>query len=224
MNPRLIAVALALASPPSPAAPPDAGRDARALDDLRAEVRKAVPPGWAVEITLVDPERPGRPGQCPALVIRSEQAIEVDYILPGMPAGGEPLRRSEQVAVRLVAMPFLTADGYTAARAAGFRALDERLAFVRTRLKAVPYASKSGGSTPPEDFRPRDDAERRLVVEYAYLWQRTETPALPTHHARGLGFRLVVGEGMVVRDEAKARDYGRVLEAVRALVVPYEPS
>jgi hypothetical protein len=217
MNPRLIAVALALASPP-----PDAGRDAEALEALRTEVRKAVPPGWTVEITLVDRERPGRPGGCPALVIRSEQAIEVEYTLPGMPAGGEPSRRSEQVAVRLVAMPFLAADDHAAARAAEFRARDGRLAFVRTRLKAVPYASKSGDPIPPEDFRPRDEAERRLVVEYAYLWQQTETPPLPTHHARGLAFRLVVGEAMILRDAAKAREYGSILEAVRALVVPYE--
>lgn len=217
----LAAFLLAVGAHPCPAGE-DAAREAQALESLRAEVRKAVPARWIVEVALVDPERPGVGGPCPALVIRSELPLEVELSYPGMPAGGEAVRRMEPVAIRLVAYPFLTAQGYAASIAAVRRGRDERLAFVRSRLKDAPYASKSPEPIPPEDFRPREDAERRLVLEYALLCRRTESPRLPTHHARGLAFHVAPDENLTIRDESKSREYARIRESLGKLLTPYE--
>ena len=77
------------------------------------------------------------------------------------------------------------------------------------KLRDMPWAFKGSAPIPPSAFRPRNDQDRRLVMEYALLWNRTEPQSLPTHYFEGLSFDLTLPlENSEITDKGKAKECG----------------
>ena len=77
---------------------------------------------------------------------------------------------------------------------------------------------------PPSAFDPKDDSQRRQVLEYALVWNRTEPEPLPTHHFESLSFDVTLPSNSAITDKAKAKEYAEIVKNLDELLAPYEKS
>src|SRR6187551_3266484 len=97
----------------SPVAAAEHERNAESFEKLRAECVKFAPPGWTVEQELVNDANSGRRGECPALVIRTEKNVAVEYHMPNPSTAGETFKQNEPLAIRLIAQPYVSPIDYS---------------------------------------------------------------------------------------------------------------
>jgi hypothetical protein len=218
----LIAIAAAVCFALPLAARASEKDDADSLDRLRAEIAHRLPAGWTVTADPAYRPSPHGEDESPALVIASKDKLPVETHLPGSAPGQEPFKELRQVEIILAVRPFLTPDDY-----ARIHAKDDELIKCRTdferKLRDMPWAHKGSAPIPPSAFRPRNDRDRRLLMEYALLWNRTEPQPLPTHHFEGLSFDLTQPlENSLITDRTKAKECAEIVKSLEGHLKPYE--
>lgn len=197
--------------------------DAEDLEALHGKFQKMLPKGWSATLDLLDAERPDQPGSTPAIVIQSDTPLEVSWSVPSSPPGDQLHINREPVVIRLIAMPFVPPEKYTALRQHNQKLAEICEQFTRTEMSAIPWAHKGALPLPPSAFSPETDPEKRLVRHYAYLWMRSQPTPLPTHYEGTLSFDLRLPFGIQVRDTAKSQEYLRIQQSLAKLLTPYEP-
>ena len=218
----LIAIAAAAYFALPPAARASEKDDADSLDRLRAEIAHRLPADWTVTADPAYRPSPHGDDESPALVIVSKEKLPVETQFPGSAPGQEPFKELRQVEIILAVRPYLTPEEYAHVRAKDDELVKSRTDFER-KLLDVPWAFKGSAPIPPSAFRPRNDQERRLVMEYALLWNRTEPQPLPTHYFEGLSFDLTLPlENSVITDKTKAKECVEIVKSLEGLLKPYE--
>jgi hypothetical protein len=196
--------------------------DADALERLQAEIQRNLPAGWTATIDPAFRELPQIDDAKPALVISSADKLIIETQFPGAAPGQESFKESRHVEIVLAVCPFLTPELYAGARKKNDEATKLRSDAER-KLRDMPWAYKGGSPIPPSAFRPRDERDRRLILEYALLWNRTELQPLPTHYVESLSFDMTMpAEYSRIADRSKAREYDEIVKALKPLLTPYE--
>lgn len=198
----------------------DEQRDAADLEQLLAQVQKVVPPGWSADFQLVDRRVPSRRGSHPAIVIKSDAELPVEYCVPN-PAPGEPDVHQEFVTIHFVAFPYMTPENHLRARKINYERLSRRLDFERAQLKNVQAFHMGPQPIPPSSYKPQNEDEAKLIRRYAFLWAATEPLTIPTHHTDQLAFEMR-DLPIKIHDADQAKEYQQILDAVQKIVVPYE--
>ncbi len=155
-------------------------------------------------------------------MITSADKLPIETVFPGSAPGQEPFRESRQIMIILQVRPHLTLEEFARRKAKDDELIKSRETAER-KLRAVSWAYKGPRPVPPSAFRPRDEKERRRVLEYALLWNRTEPEPLPTHSFESLGFvvRYPFSESLIT-DKPKAKQYEAIVKMVEAMLKPYE--
>lgn len=206
----------------------DEESDAAGIEQLVADVQNVLPPGWVVEFKLVDPRIPTRRGSHPALVIKSDQPLPVEYFAPNPPgrSADEPEPPPDislkTVAIHFVASPYLSSHSYSNARERNGTLVQRRVDFERNHLKHIRWSHMGPNPIPPDAFEPRTARENHLVRQYAYLWVSTQPQPLPTHHTDRLAFEMRDLGSIKLHDAKRSKEYKQILEAVQKFIVPYE--
>jgi hypothetical protein len=196
--------------------------DADSLERLQSEIQRSLPAGWTATIDPAFRESPRIDDEKPALVVKSADKLPVEGQFPGAAPGQEPFKESRHVEIVLAVCPFLTPEQFAGVRRKNEDVTKAR-AKVEGRLRDIPWAYKGGSPIPPSAFRPRDDRDRRLVLEYALFWNRTELQPLPTHYAESLSFDMALPpEYSHITDRSKAREYDEIVNALKRLLTSYE--
>jgi hypothetical protein len=199
--------------------------DAASLERLRGEIARRLPAGWSVTIEPGRPDRARGPSaESLAMVITSREPLPVEIHMPNPAAGQPPDKESRRVEIVLAVRPYLTPEQYQQ-----FRGKDDQLVASRTTLerqlkKQVRWGFMGAEPIPPSAFDPKDDAQRRQVLEYALVWNRTEPDPLPTHHCEGLSFDATLPINSAITDKAKAKEYAEIVKTLDELLTPYEKS
>lgn len=209
----------------------DEEQDAANLQQLLTEIQKVVPPGWDAEFELVDSRNPYRPGSSPALLIKSDAPLTVEAFnvmnLPGFFEGKpEPPLNIIQlsVTIRLVPMPYLSPQRYAQTLKENDQLMQRRIDFERDHLQNLEAHYKAPRPIPPNFYRPETKDEKKLVMQYAFLWSSTEPRRLPTHHTDELSYemRYLRLDSIKIHDEKRSKEYEQILDAVHKIFVPYE--
>jgi hypothetical protein len=200
-------------------------RNAESFEKLRAECVKLAPRGWAVELTLVADGNLQRAGECPALVIRTEQNVPVEYHMPNPSSAGETFRKTEPVTIRLIAQPYISPIEYAALKRRNDECVGQRTAMAK-KLKDEKIASAFMGPEPipPSGFRANSYTEMRLVWEYAFLWLESEPKPLPTHRFEILTLKLDMPQNVTIGDKKIADEFKSLAQAVQSRLTSYESS
>jgi hypothetical protein len=198
-------------------------RNAESFEKLRAECVKFVPRGWIVELTLANDGNSARAGECPALVIRTERSVPVEYHMPNPSTAGETFRKTEPLAIRLVAQPYVSPIDYAAMKRRNNDFTAQRTAMAK-RMKSEKINSAFMGPEPipPSGFRPESYTETRLVWEYAFLWLETEPKPLPTHRFEILTLKLDAPQNVTINDKRAAEDFQAILQSIGKTLAAYE--
>jgi hypothetical protein len=197
-------------------------QDADSLERLQSEIQRNLPAGWTATIDPAFRESPRADVEKPALVISSADKLSIETQFPGAAPGQEPFKESRQVEIVLAVCPFLTPEQYAAARQKNEEGTKSRTDFER-KLRDIPWAHKGGSPIPPSAFRARDERDRRLILEYALLWNRAELRSLPTHYLGSLSFDITLPpENSLIVDRSKATEYDEIVKALKRLLTPYE--
>jgi hypothetical protein len=218
----LIAVAAAACFALASGARASEKEDADSLDRLRAEIEHHLPAGWTVTADPAHRPSPHSDDESPALVIASKDKLPVETQFPGSFPGQVPFKELRQAEIILAVRQFLTPEECGRIHTKDDELIKSRSDFQR-KLRDVPWAYKGAAPIPPSAFRPRDDRDRRLVMEYALLWNRTEPHPLPTHHFEGLAFDLMLPlENSAITDKSKAKECAEIVKSLDRLLKPYE--
>ena len=202
-------------------------QDSANLRQLLRRVEAVVPAGWRAEITPdvpVDAQllwRLRSGGPC-LTVWRTAPVLGMPNA-PGMPGVSDPDDLPwEEVRPRLqlTLVEFLSDNQFAQRATENRRKQARRNGFIERQLSGIERQTKNPYPCPPVAFRPKSDAERELVRQYALVWMRTEPVELPTHHDGTLAF-ITERDGYSFRDQAVAREYDAVWENVESLVTPY---
>jgi hypothetical protein len=196
--------------------------DADSLERLMAEIAHRLPAGWQVTADPAHRQSPHGDDESPALVIASKDKLPVETQFPGSAPGQEPFKELRQVEIVLAVRPFLTPEEYSRVHAKDDGLIESRNVFER-KLRDMPWAYKGSAPIPPSAFRPRNDQDRRLIMEYALLWNRTEPQLMPTHYFEGLSFNLTLPlENSVITDKSKAKECAEIVKSLEGLLKPYD--
>ena len=218
----LIAIAAAACFALPPVARASDKDDADSLDRLRAEIAHRLPAGWTVTAEPAYRPSPRGDDESPALVIASKDKLPVETQFPGSAPGQEPFKELRQIEIVLAVRPFLTPEEYARVHAKDDELVKSRNDFER-KLRNMPWAYKGSAPIPPSAFRTRNDRDRRLVMEYALLWNRTEPQPLPTHYFEGLSFDLTLPlESSLITDKTKAKECAEIVKSLEGLLKPSE--
>ena len=206
----------------------DEKQDVAKLEQLLSDVKKVVPSGWTVAISLANSKIPSRRGSHPTLVIRSAKPLPVEHFYPSMRAitAGNPkpppMISQEVVSLYFVASPFMSRQTFKAARDRNAALLGRRLQFERKHLKEVERTYKGGEPIPPYAFEPRTERESQLIGRYAFLWISTIPQPVPTHHTDHLSFEMHRPGSFKIHDAKKSREFDQIFDASQEILVPYE--
>ncbi len=196
--------------------------DAGAIERLRAAIEQKLPNGWSVTVEAAHRPSPHSDDESPALLISSKEKLATETVFPGSAPGQEPVKQSEQVQIVLALRPYLTAEQYDRTRAKNDNLLKAR-AEAESKLRGMRWAYKGAEPIPPSAFRPESEPEKRQVLEYALLWNRTPPERLPTHSFEKLSFDLTpLYETTAIVDNSKAREYQEIVKTLDGLLKPYE--
>jgi hypothetical protein len=197
--------------------------DAASLERLRDAITHRLPAGWNVAIDPGRPDRARGPGaQSLAVVIASKNALPVEIQMPNPAAGQAPQKEMRNVEIVLAVRPFLTPEQYERLRTKDEQLVASRSAMERQLTKDIHWGYMGAEPIPPSAFDPKDDAQRRHVVEYALLWNRTEPAPLPTHYFEKLSFEELLPLNSAIADRAKIKEYAAIVKAIDELLKPYE--
>ncbi len=199
--------------------------DAASLERLRGEIARRLPTGWRVTIEPGRPDWARGPGaESLAVVITSKEPLHVEIHMPNPAAGQPPDKESRRVEVVLAVHPYLTPDEYQQLRAKDEQLVASRDTLERQLKKQIRWGYMGAEPIPPSAFDPKDDAQRRQVLEYALLWNHTEPEPLPTHHFESLSFDVTLPINSAITDKAKAKEYAEIVKTLDELLTPYEKS
>lgn len=198
--------------------------NAESLERLRGEIAKRLPDGWSVSLEVARQPAPHSDDESPALVIVSKDKLAIETVFPGSAPGQEPYRETKPVEIVLAVRPHLTVEQYAKVAANNGEFIKAREA-AEGKLREIPWAYKGAAPVPPSAFRPRNDDERRQVLEYALLWNCTAPSSLPTHYFERLAFeRTLPFESSNIVDKSKNEQYRGILKALDEMLKPYEPA
>ena len=76
---------------------------------------------------------------------------------------------------------------------------------------------------PPFDYHPKNEAERKLLLEYAFVWVNTEPCRLPNYHFRQLAFRGDMMENWNFQGPGIQEEIERVRSSLLKILKKYEP-
>jgi len=206
----------------------DVEEDVARLDELQTNIKAILPSGWAVNIELSDEKIPNRRGSYPTLAIKSNEPLPVEHFYPGMPGRSvdepeaAPKITREFVALYFVALPRMSPQEYATRRESNDALRDRRSKFEFDHLKKIARAHKGDGPIPPDAFEARTEDEVRLIRQYAFLWISTRPQPLPTNYTDHFSFVMHLPGSMRIHNAEKSTEYGRLLEAVQKIIVPYE--
>jgi hypothetical protein len=196
--------------------------DADSLDRLRAEIEHRLPAGWTVTADPAHRPSPHDGDESLALVIANKDKLPVETQFPGSFPGQEPFKELRQAEIILAVRQFLTPEEYARIHAKNDERVKSRRDFEH-KLRDVQWAYKGAAPIPPSAFRSRDDRDRRLVMEYALLWNRTEPQPLATHYFESLSFDLTLPlENSAITDKSKAKECAEIVKSLEGLLKPYE--
>jgi hypothetical protein len=197
--------------------------DAASLERLRDAISHRLPTGWTVTIDPGRPDRERGPGaQSPAVVIASKEELPLEIQMPN-PAPGQPAAKEKRkVEIALPVRPFLTPDHYERLRKKDEQLVTARTAMERQLKKEIRWGYMGAEPVPPSAFDPKDDVQRRQVIKYALLWNRTEPEPLPTHYFENLSFEEMLPLNTAIADRAKSKEYEGIVKALDELLSPYE--
>lgn len=213
----------------TPGVEADERQEAASMEQLVTEVQKVVPPGWSVRYDLIHPRFTDNPGPYPALVVKSEAPLPLEYVnvpsLPARSANDPPDISQKIITIRFIASPYLTEAEHAEARKRNDELHQKRVQFEREHLQNVPWSYKGAEAIPPYVYEPRTEQETQLVRQYAFLWVSTEPRPLPTHHTDRLAFsmRYIPLEFVKIHDAKGAKEYTQIVGALEKIIVPYEP-
>jgi hypothetical protein len=157
-------------------------------------------------------------------VIASTSALPVEIQMPNPAAGQAPQQEMRKVEIVLAVCPFLTPEQYERLRAKDEQLVASRSAMERQLKKDIHWGYMGAEPIPPSAFDPKNDAQRRQVVEYALLWNRTEPEPLPTHYFDKLSFEELLPLNSAIADRAKIKEYAAIVKSLDELLTPYEKS
>lgn len=209
-----------------------AGDDQLAVfERFESRIRSQLPNGWKVDWDVArpylaakapGPAREGCDDEAPALLIMSADKLPIETVFPGSAPGQEPFRESRQVMVVLEVRPYLTPEEFAHRKAKDNELIKSR-EMAERKLRDTSWVYKGASPVPPSAFRPRDKNERRRVLEYSLLWNRTEPERLPTHFFENLAFdvRYPFSESLIT-DKPRAKQYEAIVKLVEATLKPYE--
>jgi hypothetical protein len=196
--------------------------DAASLERLRSEIARRLPAGWTVRIEPAGPVRTRGPGtEVLAVVIASNEKLPVELHAPNPAAGQAPKMEMEKAQIVLAVCPFLTQEQYQQLRAKDEQLVASRTAVEQRLKKQIKWGYMGGDPVPPSAFDPKDDAQRRSVLEYALLWNHTEPEPLPTHYFESVAFEEKPSL-YTIADRTKAKEYTDIVKALDELLKPYE--
>jgi hypothetical protein len=199
--------------------------DAASLERLRGEIARRLPADWSVTIESGRPDRAKGPAaESLAMVITSKEPLPVEIHMPNPAAGQPPDKESRKVEIVLAVRPYLTPEEYQQLRAKDEQLVASRTALERQLTKQIHWGFMGAEPIPPSAFDPKDDAQRRQVLEYALVWNRTEPDPLPTHHFESLSFDVALPIYSAITDKAKAQEYAKIVKTLDELLAPYEKS
>jgi hypothetical protein len=197
--------------------------DAASLEWLRGEIARRLPAGWSV---MIEPGRPDRAkgagAELLAVVITSKEPLPVEIRMPNPAAGQPPDKELRRVEIVLAVRPYLTPEKYQQLRAKDEQLVASRTTLERQLKKQVRWGFMGAEPIPPSAFDPKDDSQRRQVLEYALLWNRTEPEPLPSHHFESLSFDVTLPINAAITDKAKAKEYAEIVKTLDELLTPYE--
>ena len=197
--------------------------DAASIEQLRDAIAHRLPAGWTVTIDPGRPDRERGPGaQSLAIVIASNDELPLEVQMPNPAAGQPPTKEKRKVEIILAVRPLLTPEQFERLKAKDDQLVAARTAMERQLKKSTRWGYMGAEPIPPSAFDPKDDAQRRLVIEYALLWNRTEPEPLPTHYFENLSFDEVLPLYSAIADTAKSKEYEGIVKAVDGLLRPYE--
>jgi hypothetical protein len=197
--------------------------DAVSLERIRDAIARRLPDGWTVAIDPARPDRTRGPGaQSLAIVIASKEELPLVIQMPNPAAGQPPANEKRKVEIVLAVRPFLTAEQYQRVKANDEQFVASRTAMERQLKKDIHWGFMGAEPVPPSAFDPKDDAQRRQVVEYALLWNRTEPEPFPTHYFESVSFEEMLPLYTAIADRAKMKEYAGIVKALDELLKPYQ--
>lgn len=203
----------------------DERQDAARVEQLLAEIQKVVPPDWDVGFELVDPRHLTRGGSHPAIEIKSCGPLLIEHLNVLNLAPGQESPKSEMVVpIRLVAYPYMSPEDHAKARAENARLLQKRIDFKNEHLQKIERGYMGVGPIPPRFYDPKTRDEKRLIMQYSFLWTATEPRPLPTHYTDHLAIdmRYLPLDTIEILDDKQAKEYEQILGALEKIIVPYE--
>jgi hypothetical protein len=200
------------------------GDDVATFERLESRIQSQLPEGWAVARDVSQTRGPARDrcdDEALALVVSSIGKLPIETQFPGSAPGQEPFRESRRVTIVLAVRPYLTPEEFARRKAKDDELIKTREAAER-KLRDIPWAYKGSSPVPPSAFRPRDEKERRRVLEYALMWNRAELEPLPTHSFEKLAFDVSFPfSESLVTDKAQAKQYKAIVKLVETTLKPY---
>jgi hypothetical protein len=169
-----------------------AADSARRLEQLLAEVRAVIPNNWKAEIGpgTAGKEKVRVQGDKPYIVLWRTEEAKTYYAGPGGPSRvprGEPKTELKEVLFTFWCMPYMSKQEYQKAKEENVsKHLLRRDA--EQKLRGLEGSSMGNPPLPPMAYKPRNEAESKLVRQYAFVWLNTEPRSLPEYYYHELSF------------------------------------
>lgn len=159
--------------------------DHPSIEKIKQEFSKVLTKNWLFEVDKRNS----------VFVIKSAAPVPVFFNSQGI----GPLEAKEVIVFRFFVKPFVGLEDFKAIEAKRKKGLEERFAFEKQHLQKIPAGRLSKGGfhefksgrpagLAPENYRPRNEAEKNLIAEYRLLWKRTEPQTMPTHYSDNMSF------------------------------------
>ncbi len=196
--------------------------DVDTLEKLQREIKRILPSGWDVEIIPTARWREPRSdeGDSPCLLISTKESVSVQFQFPNSAPGSPPEKRSQKLDLALVAFPLVSSEQHASMLKTNSEKTNTRLNFMN-KLKGIQWAHMGPTPFPPTAYRPKSEKEKQLVLEYAFLWMRTEPQKLPTHHYTTLSFTLSKDDSVLILDEPRDKEFLQIQKSLNQILTPY---
>jgi hypothetical protein len=203
---------------------PDTSKSAQ-LEQLSSEVASVIPMGWKVEISPTDKGKEQRNWDLdiPCLIVYREKPT-LGYFsgLNNALSVDAPKPESQSVLFHFLSLPYLSATEYRSTKERNDAERETRLR-AEKKLTGIRCFHMGPHPFPPSAYEPQNDAERKLVREYGFVWADTRLQSLPEYTYRHLSFSGDMMEQTTFTEPDAAAEIESVRAELRRILKKYEP-